>query len=148
MEKSKQVIKPVGRSASRLAAVQAIYQIKQTQSDTSFVIKQFIDHQFINGKDYVKVRIEFFKDLVEAAMSYEKEVIEKLEKVLDDDWRIDRLQLVIVCILQVAISEVLHNPLAPIPVVINEYINIAKSFCTPSEVAFVNAALDKVFKDK
>ncbi len=139
-------MKPIGRSASRLAAVQALYQQKQTQSDTEFVITQFIEHQFSNPKEYLKVKVDFFKDLVRGAIAREQDVLTRLEAVLDNDWRIDRLQLVIVCILQVAIGEVLSNPAMPIPVVINEYINITKSFCTPSEVAFVNAALDKAFK--
>ncbi len=56
-----------GRSAARLAATQALYQLEMTRGDTEEVIREFIDHRFgrdpETGNDGVHDEA-FFEDLL------------------------------------------------------------------------------------
>ena len=47
----------------------------------------------------------------------------------------------------IAIAELIYFPLIPTKVTINEYIEIAKEFSTPSSGKFINGILDNIVKD-
>jgi N utilization substance protein B len=56
------------------------------------------------------------------------------------------METVVRAILRAAVFELSRDTSVPVPVVINEYIEITKAFCTGPEVSFVNAALDALAK--
>ncbi len=56
-------------------------------------------------------------------------------------WDSDRLAFMDIVIMMVAISELLNFPAIPIPVTLNEYIEIANSYSTPRSGQFVNGML-------
>ncbi len=75
--------------------------------------------------------------------AYYKELINKNVK----NWDIDRLALLDMIIMQMALSEVLNFPEIPIKVTINEYIEISKYYSTEKSSIFINGILDKIIKD-
>ena len=61
-------------------------------------------------------------------------------------WRIDRLAIIDRLILRMVIWELQHQPDTPPAVVIDEAIELARTFSTEGSVAFVNGILDGVRK--
>ncbi len=60
------------------------------------------------------------------------------------NWDFDRIALMDVIILQIALAEILGFPAIPISVSINEYLDIAKLYSTPRSAAFINGTLDGI----
>ncbi len=61
-------------------------------------------------------------------------------------WRIDRIAVVDRNVLRIAVYELLHRPQIPYRVVIDEAIEVAKTFGTVDSGAFVNGLLDELHK--
>ena len=59
-------------------------------------------------------------------------------------WDLDRLALMDLLILQVALAELLEIPEIPVNVSLNEYIDLAKVFSTEKSSVFINGTLDKL----
>ena len=59
----------------------------------------------------------------------------------------DRINTVDRNILRLAVFELLHMAKVPVPVVINEAIEIARRFATEDSARFVNGVLDRIAKD-
>jgi N utilization substance protein B len=51
-----------------------------------------------------------------------------------------------ILVMQLAITEILEFPEIPVKVTLNEYIEIAKYYCTPKSSTFVNGILDNIVK--
>ncbi len=60
------------------------------------------------------------------------------------NWDFDRIALMDVILLQIALAEVLSFPAIPVSVTINEYLDIAKLYSTPRSAAFINGTLDGI----
>ncbi|MDE5631369.1 MAG: transcription antitermination protein NusB, partial [Muribaculaceae bacterium] len=61
-------------------------------------------------------------------------------------WDSDRLAFMDIVILLTAIAEIVHYPSIPVPVSMNEYIEIANDYSTPRSGSFVNGILYSVVK--
>jgi N utilization substance protein B len=61
-----------------------------------------------------------------------------------DNWRIERMNVLDRLILRLAIYEFLHEPGTPAKVVINEALELARTFSTDDSVRFINGILDAV----
>ncbi len=85
-------------------------------------------------------------DLARAVHYNKTEIDAKIEYALKN-WTLDRLSLVTRLILEQAIGEMYYSdPPTPPPVVIDESINLAKTFDTDETAGFVNGVLDAVVK--
>jgi N utilization substance protein B len=63
------------------------------------------------------------------------------------NWDVDRIALMDILVMQLAITEVLEFSEIPVKVTLNEYIEIAKYYCTPKSSTFVNGILDNIVKE-
>lgn len=63
------------------------------------------------------------------------------------NWEVERIALMDKLVMQLAITELLEFPEVPVKVTLNEYIEIAKDYCTAKSSTFVNGILDKIVKD-
>lgn len=59
-------------------------------------------------------------------------------------WEIERIAVLDVIIMKMAITEFLHLPTIPVKVTLNEYIEISKFFSSPKSKLFINGILDKL----
>ncbi|MCY4418816.1 MAG: transcription antitermination protein NusB [Cytophagales bacterium] len=64
-----------------------------------------------------------------------------------ENWSVDRLFLVDNILLQMATTEMKWHKDVPIPVIMNEYIDISREYASPDSVSFVNGLLEKLAKD-
>ena len=82
-----------------------------------------------------------------------KEYVDKKESIdetitasLIGEMTIERLEMILKCILRAGIAEFYANPKLDAPIIINEYTDIARSFFDGPEVKMVNAILDRFGK--
>ena len=93
---------------------------------------------------------KFAQDLLEKTI-LEQEDREKQMTPFLKNWDLQRVFILDLYIVQLAITEFLHFPTIPVKVTINEYIDISKAYGTPKSWAFINGILDKIatnFKEK
>jgi N utilization substance protein B len=133
------------RSAARLAAVQALYQIELSEAAPEVVIEEFLAHRIgreIEGAQYAEADREHFKWLVRNVSGRMVELDECVGGALDTGWTVDRLGALMRALLRAATAELMARPDIPARVVMNEYVELAGAFFSRREPAFVNAALD------
>ena len=63
-------------------------------------------------------------------------------------WRLERIDATLRAILRSGAFELMRVPEAPLEVVIDEYVEIAKAFFEGPEPGFVNGALDGIARDE
>lgn len=138
------------RSVARLAAVQALYQMEVSSIGVEHVIREFTDHRFdrdIEGVTLASADEAFFADLVRGVVSEQAKVDAAIVKRLAEGWRLERLDATVRAILRAGVFELAHRSDVPTEVVIDEYVEVAKSFFEGTEPGFVNGALDAVARD-
>lgn len=141
--------RPSSRRSSRLAAVQALYQLEQTGHAVETILDEFTEHRFSlpqEDKLYFNPDVPFFQNLVLGVHKNSAALNELIEKHLAENWRLDRLPSVMRGILLAACYEISYEEIVPLPVILNEYIEISKEFFQDKEVSFVNGILDVISK--
>jgi len=142
-----------GRSVARLAAVQALYQMELASAGVEAVIREFDQHRFSRdpegeqGAPLADADERFFAELVRGVVAEQAAVDAAVVKRLAKGWRLERLDSTARAILRAGSYELLRRPDVPREVVIDEYVELAKSFFEGSEPGFINAALDGVAQD-
>ena len=63
------------------------------------------------------------------------------------NWEFERIALMDILIMQMAIAEIVEFPSIPIKVSLNEYIDIAKDYSTVNSNTFINGILDNIVKE-
>jgi len=94
---------------------------------------------FSNDDDRLYV-IELFRKTILHGEEY-KELIKKFS----ENWDFERLALMDILIMQMAIAEAINFPSIPAKVTLNEYIEISKYYSTDKSSYFINGILDKIF---
>jgi len=107
-------------------------------------IDQFLKNILLELTD--EEEIEFAKDLLLKYLSNTEEINNIIEPRLKN-WEIDRVALIDVLLLKLAITEFLFFPYIPLKVSLNEYIDISKEYSSDKSKDFINGILDKVMKD-
>ena len=64
-----------------------------------------------------------------------------------NNWDIERLALMDLYIIQIALAELRNFPSIPISVTLNEYIDLARYYSTPKSPVFINGILDAIVKE-
>ena len=89
----------------------------------------------------------FFAELVRGVVEHQRGIDPAIARRLAQGWRLDRLDATVRAILRAGAFELSHRPDVPVEVVINEYVDLARSFFEGPEPGFVNAALDGLARD-
>ena len=136
------------RSVSRLAAVQALYQMEATGIGAEAVVREFVDHRFdadIDGEPLASADEAFFSDLVRGVVAHQRDIDRAIVRRLAEGWRLERLDATVRAALRCGVFELLQRVDIPIEVIIDEYVDITKAFT--DEAGFLNAALDRIASD-
>jgi N utilization substance protein B len=135
------------RSAARLAAVQALYQMDMTGIDLNDVIAEFETHRFgkeIEDCQYRDAEPAFFRNLVEGVVREQLSIDPLIDKQLAEGWRLTRVDSILRAILRAGAYELLVRSDVPARVVITEYVDIAHAFFSEEEPKVVNGILDRL----
>lgn len=138
------------RSAARLAAVQALYQLEMEAPELTALIDEFHRHRLgrtIEDVEYVDADVAFFDDIVRGVAARKDEIDAKLTARLATGWTLARLDKTMLQILRAAGWELLARADIGVGTVINEYLDVCHAFFDAREAKFVNGLLDAVAKD-
>ncbi|MDR0640385.1 MAG: transcription antitermination factor NusB [Holosporales bacterium] len=134
--------KGMARHLARVAAVQVMYQRDVTGAALDFIVSNFVEQYAYEERAYKKMHKSFFKRLI-SKMDTDINFDEIIANSLDSDNNMNSAPLIMKSIIKVGIIELLFEK-TDIPVIINEYVEIAKEFVGGGGVKFVNAILDKI----
>jgi transcription antitermination protein NusB len=135
------------RTAARLAAVQALYQIELAHAAPDSVIAEFIHHRLgreSDAEDFGEGDPVLFEDLVRGTVARQEELDRLIGEALTPDWPLQRLETVLRATLRAGAFELLAREDVPAAVVISEYLDIAHAFFAGKEPGLVNGVLDKL----
>jgi transcription antitermination protein NusB len=133
------------RSAARLAASQALYQMEVTEKGVNDILAEFEAHwigQEIEGHAYNPAELDFFRDVVSGVLREQAPIDRGLDQALAAGWPLRRVEALMRAILRAAYYELLSRPDVPARVVVTEYVDVAAAFFGPDECGMINAVLD------
>jgi N utilization substance protein B len=90
------------------------------------------------------------KEFGEALLLKTDEIDEELNKMIIPNlknWDKDRVTILDMILIKMAITEFLHFETIPPKVTLNEYVELSKSYSTEKSKEFVNGVLDKILKE-
>ncbi len=90
--------------------------------------------------------IEFVRTLYRKTI-LQSEENEELIKTKAENWDMERIAMVDMILMKMAVTEAREFSQIPIKVTLNEYIEIAKFYSTPKSNTFINGILDKLFAE-
>ena len=137
------------RSAARLAAVQALYQLDMEKPALARLLDEFHQHRLgaeIEDAHYAEADTAFFDDLVKGVDARREEIDALLAERLAEGWSLARLDRTMLQILRAGAYELLARADVPTGAAIGEYLDVAHAFFDAREAKFVNGVLDAVAK--
>ena len=139
------------RSAARLGAVQALYQMDLSGSDVGETLAQFSSRasgeNFKDGQcgeaDY-----RHLKEVVDGVVREQKAIDPAVDQILDKAWPLHRLDSTVRAILRAGAYELMFMERVPARVAISEYVDVADAFFGAEEPRFVNGVLNQLARLK
>lgn len=116
-------LKTIKRFEEKNGEKQGVLPMFKDETDRQFAVK-LLRESLLNGREYMSL-------------------IDKYT----NNWESERIALMDMLIMQIALAEILNFPSIPISVTLNEYIDIAKSYSTAKSASFINGILDAIVKE-
>ena len=135
-------MKPAERHRAREAALQILYQWEIGRTDVGRAAETFFTFQWPQPSPPPE-------ELSAAATELAHDTVRRLETIdpliaeTSERWRPERMAVIDRLILRLAVCELLQKT-TPAPVVINEAIELARTFSTEDAVKFINGMLDAI----
>ncbi len=138
------------RSAARLFAVQALYQMEIGGATVDRVIAEFEDYRFgekFDDHEMAEGDRALFRQLMEAAVNRQAEIDQMTDRALVAKWPIARIDPTLRALFRAAGAELLTGDTPP-KVVIVEFVEVTRAFFPESDEAkFANAVLDHMARE-
>jgi transcription antitermination protein NusB len=142
--------KPAERSAARLAAVQALYQMDVSGTGVIDALAEFeafwMDRE-VEGITFKPAENEFFRDILAGVVREQRPIDVKVDTALSAGWPLKRVEAVLRAILRAGAYELMFRKDVPARVAISEYVEVAHSFYSEDEPGLVNAVLDAIARE-
>lgn len=138
------------RAGARLAAVQALYQMEQTEQSARSVIADFMEDRLgLNdeGEPVEEADPDIFKAIVDGTVQRQEVIDAAIMKRLASGWKIERLDATSRAILRAGVYELIAEISLPSQIILDEYVSIAHAFFEGAEPKFINGLLDAVSRD-
>ncbi len=136
------------RTAARLAAVQALYQMDLAGSDVLRTISEFETLRFgheIDGIAYPPADVAFFRDVVSGVVREQLDLDPQIDRALAEGWPLARIDTTMRQTLRAGLYEIRHRADVPAKAAIVEYVDVARAFFGDGdEPRVVNAILDRL----
>lgn len=133
------------RSAARLAAAQALYQMEVTGKGLKEILAEFETWwigQEVEGEQYKPAEIAFFRSIVSGVVEDQIAIDRAVDQTLADGWPLRRIEALMRAILRAGAFELLKRGDIPARVAIKEYVDVAGAFFGKEEAGMINAVLD------
>ncbi len=145
MAAKKQKSRP--RSASRVAAVQALYQMDLSGIELNDVVDEFARIRFAGEEADDRLRgadAVFFAEVLRGVVRRQLDIDPMVDQQLAVGWRLIRVDSILRAILRAGTFELMERPDVPARVAISEYVEVANAFFNEDEPKVVNGVLDKL----
>ena len=142
--------KAAERSAARLAAVQALYQMEVSGKgviDALAEFEAFWIGREVEGISFKPAENEFFRDILGGVVREQRPIDVKVDAALSAGWPLKRVEAVLRAILRAGAYELMFRKDVPARVAISEYVDVAHSFYSEDEPGLVNAVLDAIARE-
>jgi len=142
------------RSAARLAAVQALYEMDLVSADIDIVLEDLLakrwgpsNSNMDTDSNLIEPDRDWLVNLVQGVATSRDKLDSLIGEALNEKWTVNRLEALIRVILQSAVYELSNKPNIPASVIINEYLNVTHAFFEGPENKLVNGVLDRLARD-
>ena len=147
-------------SAARLAAIQALYEMDISTKKPDIILQTFENKHWRamtlrdpdnKPGDGGKARlpnpdINYLKEIVIGVDNQTKKYIEKIASVLDKDWTVERLDILMRALLKSATFEFVEKKEVPIVILLSEYSDLAHTFFDDKEAKFACSIINQLAK--
>lgn len=137
------------RGVARLIAVQALYQMDVGGTSLPAALAEFEMFRLaedVDGWSYRPADKGYFRHLVGGVIEQQKVLDPAIHAALPDGWPITRLDTLLRALLRTAAFEIMKRQDIPAPVILNEYLDIARAFYEDAEVRLANGVLNALAK--
>ena len=138
------------KSASRLYAVQALFQMEHSDQTSDAVCEEFLDHRFgadYDGAQFAEGDVDLFRQTIASAVENQAQIDQLTYRALVAKWPLGRIDPTLRALFRAAGAEMVSSDVPP-KVVISEYVDLANAFFPEGkEAKFVNAVLDHMAHD-
>jgi transcription antitermination protein NusB len=144
------MVKVAERSAARLAAVQALYQMDVAGKgvvDALAEFEAFWIGREVEGIEFKQAENAFFRDLRAGTVREQRMIDTQIDGALREGWPLSRIEAVLRAILRAGAYELVFRKDVPPKAAISEYVDIAHSFYGEDEPGLVNAVLDAIARE-
>jgi N utilization substance protein B len=130
-------MKPSSRSRARRLAMQGLYEWEMSGNTVDKIIGQYVVDQQMRNVDEA-----YFRELMQGVAKYHEQLDEKISAYVDRAYgEIDPVEK---AVLRVGAYELMQRPDTPYRVVINEAVELAKTFGAELSHKFINGVMDKL----
>jgi len=127
------------RRKSRELAMQMLF-----QADIGRQTSDQVRATFWMAGDPVEPEVRGFAEDLFRVATANQEKIDELIIANSKHWRLERMPAVDRNLLRMAVGEMLGFKSTPFPIVINEALEIARRYCAPESINFLNGMLDAI----
>ena len=139
------------KSAARLYAVQALFQMEMSGQTAEKVMEEFRAHRigatYEEEGEFAEADLGLFRRLVDEAVNEQAKIDQMTDRALVAKWPIARIDPTLRALFRAAGAELVGKDTPP-KVVINEFVDVARAFYPEGkEASFVNAVLDHMARE-
>jgi N utilization substance protein B len=138
-------------TAARLAAVQALYQQAISGLPLAQVKSEFLAHYTgveLDGDVFVLPDESHWLQVLDGVEQYSWQMDQKIDEAIymaQPERKTQNVDILLRLIMRCGCYE-LENKIAEEPIIINDYMNVAKAFYQHKEPSLINAVLDQIAK--
>jgi N utilization substance protein B len=136
------------RHLGRIIALQTLYELdfRRESDDKSLDLQEVLTRNIGRYQKQVD-DTEFIESLVKGVSEHEADLDSQLQPIAPE-WPIDQIARMDRVVLRMGLYELLHNSDVPPKVVINEAVELAKSFGGENSSKFINGVLGTVMRQR
>ncbi len=134
-----------GRRRARAAALQMLYQMEIGRAGPYEAIATYWPSR--DPDEDLDEELRAFANALVRGTTERVEQIDGLLRAHAQNWRVERMAVIDRLVLRLGAYELLADPNVPAKVVINEALELARTYTGDEAVAFVNGVLDSVRKE-
>ncbi len=138
------------RSAARLYAVQALFQMEALGAGVDSIAHEFETHRFgatIDEEELAEGDQRMFREVIAEAVNHQAQIDQMTDRALVARWPIARIDPTLRAVFRAAGAELVAMQTPP-RVVITEYVDVADAFYPEGkEKGLVNAVLDHMARE-
>ena len=141
------------KSKTRLAAIQLVSHHLVNNQDIESIKNDFDQHyrntQIDNSSEKIQYNVNFLTKLVNFFKMIDiKNISEEINTIIKFDRKFEKWDTINKAIILVTISELRNSEKNKIKIILNDYLEISKSFVNLQDMKFINAILDKMINEQ